>query len=334
MILGIETSCDETCAAVVSAGGILSNVVYSQIDVHRRYGGVVPEIASRSHIEKIDDVVDEALYLAKISINDIDAVAATAGPGMVGALLVGLNYGKGLAYAASKPLVAVHHIEGHICANHLANADFAPPYVCLVVSGGHTSFVYAEDYGVYEILGGTLDDAAGEAFDKAARMLGLPYPGGVEIEKLATGGDATAVPLPRAVTDNPLDCSFSGLKSALSGFLQRNKDFPKADIAASFQEAVADALVSRALEACRVKNCQKLSLAGGVAANRHIRSRMAAACADKGIALQIPPINLCTDNAAMIAAAGHFKFLKGEFADMGQNAYPGLPLDIISKNRS
>jgi N6-L-threonylcarbamoyladenine synthase len=292
----------------------------------------VPEIASRSHIEKIDDVVQEALdqslEAAGVSMGEIDAVAVTCGPGLVGALLVGLSYGKALAYACGKPLVAVNHIEGHICANYLADPDFTPPYVCLVVSGGHTSFISVTDYTDYELLGSTRDDAAGEAFDKAARMLGLPYPGGVEIEKLAVQGNPSAIAFPRAETENPLDCSFSGLKSAVSGFIQKNKDYPKADIAASFQEAIADVLVSKALAACRMKGCKTLSLAGGVAANKHIRNRMAEASAREGLRLQIPPISLCTDNAAMIASAGYFRYVKGELADLSLNAYPGL--EIIS----
>ncbi|MCL2704432.1 MAG: tRNA (adenosine(37)-N6)-threonylcarbamoyltransferase complex transferase subunit TsaD [Defluviitaleaceae bacterium] len=327
LILGIETSCDETCAAVIKNGReVLSNVVYSQIDIHRKYGGVVPEIASRNHIERIDDVMEEALETAGVNLTEMDAVAVTYGPGLVGALLVGLSYGKALAYAAKKPLIAVHHIEGHICANYIADPCFTPPYVALVVSGGHTSFVCVNDYTEYTLLGSTRDDAAGEAFDKAARMLDLPYPGGVEIEKLAAGGNPHAVKFPRAATENPLDCSFSGLKSAVAGFIQKNRDFPKADIAASFQEAVADVLVGRAITACHMKNSKILSLSGGVAANKYIRRRMTEACEREGLFLQIPPIALCTDNAAMIASAGYFRFVNGEIAGLDLNAYPGLEL--------
>ena len=327
LILGIETSCDETCAAVVKNGReVLSNVIFSQIDIHTRYGGVVPEIASRSHIEKIDDVVDEALSIANTGLPEVDAVAVTYGPGLVGALLVGLSFGKALAYAAGKPLVAVNHIEGHINANYLSDEFFAPPYIALVVSGGHTSFVHVIDYTKYELLGATRDDAAGEAFDKAARMLGLPYPGGVEIEKLSAHGNPAAIKFPRAETPNPLDCSFSGLKSAVAGFIQKNKDFPKEDIAASFQEAVADVLTNKALTACRMFKSGVLSVVGGVAANKYIRGRMDEVCKKEGIRLQIPPISLCTDNAAMIAAAGYYRFINGEIAGLNLNAYPGLEI--------
>ncbi|MCL2406566.1 MAG: tRNA (adenosine(37)-N6)-threonylcarbamoyltransferase complex transferase subunit TsaD [Defluviitaleaceae bacterium] len=326
LILGIETSCDETCAAIVANGrNLISNTIYTQIDTHKRFGGVVPEIASRSHIEKIDEVVHTALREAGVKLQDITAVAATNGPGLVGALLVGLNYAKGLAYGAGLPLIPINHIEGHICANYIANHDFAPPYVALVVSGGHTSFIEVNSYTEYNLLGSTTDDAAGEAFDKAARMLGLPYPGGVEIEKLAKSGDPSAIRFPRAVTENPLDCSFSGLKSNLYQYLQKNKEYNAADVAASFQDAIADVLAERALRAVKITDAKAFALCGGVAANTRVRTKVQEACASVGVSLQVPPISLCTDNAAMIAAAGFYR-LDCVSNWLAVNAVPNLAL--------
>ncbi|MDR1706022.1 MAG: tRNA (adenosine(37)-N6)-threonylcarbamoyltransferase complex transferase subunit TsaD [Clostridiales bacterium] len=327
IILGIETSCDETCAAMVKNGReALSSAIYSQIDLHRRFGGVVPEIASRNHLEKIGPVVREAMEAAGLRYSDLTAVAAANGPGLVGALIVGVSYAKALAYAINKPLVAVNHIEGHICANYIADPAFEPPYVCLVVSGGHTMLAYVSGYGRYERLGSTRDDAAGEAFDKAARLLGLPYPGGVEIDRLAAAG-TPSIKFPKASV-TALDFSFSGLKSAVANFLQKpeNANVNKADIAASFQAAVVDVLTEKALAACAVKDCKTLALAGGVAANSALRRRMAEACAEKGIELRIPPVSLCTDNGAMVASAGYYRYINGETAALDLNAYPGLEL--------
>ena len=333
-ILGIESSCDETAAAVVENGRtVLSNVIYSQIAVHRPFGGVVPEIASRNHVGKIAEVVDQALADANTSLEEIDAVAVTYGPGLVGALLVGLSFAKAMAFAAKKPLVGVHHIMGHVCANYLgvAEADFAPPYICLVVSGGHTHLIRVTDYGTYEILGKTRDDAAGEAFDKVARALGLPYPGGVEIDRIAQQGDAARFAFPRVMLESgSLDFSFSGLKSAvlneLNSAKMQNIELEAADVAASFQRAVVDVLAAKAAEACKQAGLQKLALAGGVSCNSALRARMAEICAKEGIALQIPAPVFCTDNAAMIASAGYYEFIAGHIAKNDLNAYPNLVL--------
>ena len=331
-ILGIESSCDETAAAVVRNGrAVLSNVIHSQIPEHRPYGGVVPEIASRNHVGKITEVVDAALREVNMSLSDIDAVAVTYGPGLVGALLVGLSFAKAMAFAARKPLIGVHHIMGHIYANYLSDEAFAPPFVCLVVSGGHTHLIRVTDDGVYEILGKTRDDAAGEAFDKVARALGLPYPGGVEIDRLAKTGDATAFAFPRVMLESDsLDFSFSGLKSAvlneLNSAKMQNITHNPADVAASFQRAVVDVLAAKAVAACKTTGLQTLALAGGVSCNTALRTRMAEACAAAGIALHIPAPVFCTDNAAMIAAAGFYEFKAGRIAANDLNAYPNLTL--------
>jgi len=331
LILGIETSCDETAAAVVADGGfVLSNVIYSQIDIHRDFGGVVPEIAARNHVGKIDYVVQKALDDARISLSDLSAVAVTYGPGLVGALLVGVNFAKGLAFGADLPLIAVNHLEGHIASAYLENLDFTPPFVAMIVSGGHSHLVYVRDYGNYQVLGRTQDDAAGEAFDKVARVLGLPYPGGVEIDRLAKKGNPNAIPFPRAKLGDTLNFSFSGLKSAVINHLNTAKmkgdSVVDADIAASFQEAVVEVLTKNAIEACKVMNCQRLAVVGGVACNSRLRQSLTQACNENSIGLHIPKPIFCTDNASMIASAGYHHFKAGKFAQMDLNGIPSLTL--------
>lgn len=332
IILGIESSCDETAASVVKNGReILSNVINTQVDFHKKYGGVVPEIASRKHIENIDTVIDEALIRAGVTFSDIDAIAVTYGPGLVGALLVGVSSAKALSFALNKPLVAVNHIRGHISANFVAHKDLKPPFVCLVASGGHSHIVKVNDYTEFEILGRTRDDAAGEAFDKIARVLGLGYPGGPLIDELAISGNGEAVHFPRVRMDkNSLDFSFSGVKTAVINYLhkaeQKGEEINKADIAASFQEAVTDVLCEHTVEGAVKSGVKTVALAGGVAANTALRKKMTAECAKHSISVIYPPPVLCTDNAAMIAAAGYFEFKKGNFADLTLNAVPNLPL--------
>ena len=331
-ILAIETSCDETSAAVVNDGRVvLSNIIYSQIEIHRQYGGVVPEIASRNHIAKIDEVISAALSGAGVGLSDISAVAVTSGPGLVGALLVGLNFGKALAYAANLPIIGVHHIAGHIASNYLENPDFTPPFVALVVSGGHTLLIHVKDYDCFEVLGKSLDDAAGEAYDKVARCLGLPYPGGVEIDRLAKSGDAFAIKFPRAwLSADSLDFSFSGLKSAvlneLNSAKMANKEVNLADVAASFQEAAVEVLVKKAIDACKKTNLDSLALAGGVASNSRLRAGLLSECGKAGIKLNVPAPVFCTDNAAMIAAAAYYKYCSNDFAALDLNASPVLAL--------
>ncbi len=333
LILGIESSCDETAAAVVGNGReMLSNVINSQIDIHKQYGGVVPEIASRCHIEAVNVVIDEALERAGVTFNDIDAIAVTYGPGLVGALLVGVSTAKALAYALKKPLINVHHIKGHICANYVAHKDLKPPFTCLVASGGHSHIVYAENYTDYEIMGMTRDDAAGEAFDKVARILGLGYPGGPKIDRLAGEGNPRAVEFPRVkMANNSLDFSFSGVKTAVINHVhklgQRGEEYNKADIAASFQNAVTDALCSHTIEAAKRKGSKTIALAGGVASNSALRKKMTDMAGREGIDVLYPPPVLCTDNAVMIAAAGYFEYISGTRADMRLNAVPSLPLE-------
>ena len=303
----------------------MSNIIFSQIDVHKLYGGVVPEIASRNHLSKIDSVVSEALDSAGVTLGKITAVAVTAGPGLVGALLVGVSFGKALAYAAAKPLVGVHHIEGHISSVYL-NSQIKPPFTCLVVSGGHSHLVYVSDYGKYEILRKTRDDAAGEAFDKTARALGLPYPGGVSIEKLAKDGDSEAIRFPIAMK-NEADFSFSGLKSAVINYINNHADYKKEDIAASFQQAVVTALSEKAMSSCLSNNCHKLTLTGGVASNGALRKRMQETCGASGIEFYAPEPIFCTDNAAMIASCGYFNFINGKKAGLDLNAFPSGDLN-------
>lgn len=336
IILAIESSCDETSIAVVKNGReVLSNIISSQIDTHKSFGGVVPEIASRKHIEVIDIVLDEALKQANKTLADIDAIAVTYGPGFVGALLVGVSYAKSLAYTLKKPLIPVHHIEGHIYANYIDNKELQPPFISLVISGGHTHIVYVEDYGKFKILGKTRDDACGEAFDKVARTIGLSYPGGPEIDKLAKIGDKNAIPLPRVMIDtDDYDFSFSGLKSAVLNFVNKSKmtniSFKNEDLAASFQQAVADVLVFKTIKACKDTGLKTLTLAGGVSANSFIRETVKEACDKENIKLSIPSLKLCTDNAAMIGCAGYYEYLKGNFATLDLNAYPNLKLDNIA----
>jgi len=332
LILGIESSCDETAAAVVKDGReVLSNVINTQIDLHKKYGGVVPEIASRKHIESVDAVIDEALSEAGVTIEDIDAVAVTYGPGLVGALLVGVSAAKAYAYATKKPLVGVHHIKGHIMANFIAHPELEPPFVCLVASGGHSHIVEVKDYNTLNILGRTRDDAAGEAFDKIARVLGLGYPGGPLIDKLAKEGNPEAVRFPRVRMDkDSLDFSFSGVKTAVINYLhkaeQNKEEINKADIAASFQAAVTDALCEHTIEAALKSGSKIVALAGGVASNSELRSKMTEHGKKHGISVVYPPPVLCTDNAAMIACAGYYNYMNGERADLTLNAVPSLQL--------
>ena len=332
LILGIESSCDETAAAVVRNGReVLSNVISSQIALHTLYGGVVPEIASRKHIEKINVVIEEALAEAHMTLDDIDAIGVTYGPGLVGALLVGVSEAKAIAYAKNLPLIGVHHIEGHISANYIENKDLEPPFACLVVSGGHTHLVIVKDYGKYEIVGRTRDDAAGEAFDKVARAIGLGYPGGPKIDKVSKEGNPNAIAFPRAkVADSAYDFSFSGLKSAvlnyLNGCKMKNIPIVQADVAASFQKAVVDVLVEHAMHAVEEYGFEKFAIAGGVASNSALRSAMEEACKKRGVAFYHPSPILCTDNAAMIGAAAYYEYLAGTRSGWDLNAVPNLKL--------
>lgn len=331
-VLAIESSCDETAAAVVKNGReVLSNIISSQIDIHKTYGGVVPEIASRKHIEKINQVIDEALGESGRTLEDMDAICVTYGPGLVGALLVGVGVAKAISYAAGKPLVGVHHIEGHISANYIANPELEPPFLCLVASGGHSHLVIVREYGEYEILGRTRDDAAGEAFDKVARAIGLGYPGGPKIDALAKEGNAEAIDFPRASIEGaPYDFSFSGLKSAvlnyINGCKMKGESFSEADIAASFQKAVVDVLVGHTMLAAKDYGIDKIAIAGGVACNSSLREGMKKACDDNGYRFYLPTPILCTDNAAMIGAAGYYDYLKGVRHGLDLNAVPGLQL--------
>ena len=332
VILGIETSCDETSAAVVIDGvDVASNIIASQVDLHAKFGGVVPEVASRKHLELIDCVVLEALENAKINFKDINAVAVTYGPGLVGALLVGVMAAKALSYALKVPLVAVNHLEAHIYANFLEKPDVEFPTLCLVVSGGHTDLVLIKHHGSYELLGSTLDDAAGEAFDKIARAIGLGYPGGPLIDKLAQGGNADAIDFPRVyLEDGSLDFSFSGLKTAVLNYLnsakQKNMKINTANLAAAFQQAVVDVLVDKTILAAEKYGVKVIMLAGGVASNRCLRNQLKKAADKCGFKVIYPQPILCTDNAAMVACCGYYKYLRGEFADFKLNAVPGLAL--------
>lgn len=332
LILAIESSCDETAAAVVKNGReVLSNVISSQIELHKLYGGVVPEIASRKHIEKINQVIEEALEEAGVTLDDLDAIGVTYGPGLVGALLVGVAEAKAIAYAKNLPLVGVHHIEGHISANYIENKELEPPFICLVVSGGHTHLVCVKDYGEYEIIGRTRDDAAGEAFDKVARAIDLGYPGGPKIDKLSKEGDPNAIVFPKAhIQDAPYDFSFSGVKSSvlnyINGCKMKGMEYNKADIAASFQKAVTDVLVENAMRAVEEYGLKQFAIAGGVASNSTLRSAMKKACEEKGIAFYHPSPILCTDNAAMIGAAAYYDYKKGIRDGWDLNAVPNLKL--------
>ena len=331
-ILAIESSCDETSAAVVVNGReVLSNVIASQISTHEKYGGVVPEVASRMHIEAVSGVVEEALLEANITLDKIDAIGVTYGPGLVGALLVGLQFAKGLAFSSKKPLVGVNHIEGHICANYIQHKDLKPPFVSLVVSGGHTFIVHVKDYGKYEVIGQTRDDAAGEAYDKVARALGLGYPGGPKIDKLAKEGNPKAIVFPKAnFHEETLDFSFSGVKSAVLNYLNKckmqNIEVNKADVAASFQQAVVDVLKDNVLLTGKKKNVKTIAIAGGVASNSTLRETLTNAASKRGIEVLFPAPILCTDNAAMIGSAAYFNFINGKISDLNLNAKPNLKL--------
>ena len=331
-ILAIESSCDETAAAVVCNGReVLSNVISSQIALHTLYGGVVPEIASRKHIEKINQVIEEALTEAEMTLDDIDAIGVTYGPGLVGALLVGVAEAKAIAYAKSLPLVGVHHIEGHISANYIEHPDLEPPFICLVASGGHTHLVCVKDYGKYEIVGRTRDDAAGEAFDKVARAIGLGYPGGPKIDKVSKEGNPDAIKFPHArMEDAPFDFSFSGLKSAvlnyINGCQMKGESYSQADIAASFQKTVVDVLVEHSMKAVEMYGMNRFAIAGGVASNSTLRAAMIKACEEKGVKFYSPSPILCTDNAAMIGAAAYYEYLAGTRHGLDLNAVPNLKL--------
>ncbi len=332
LILAIESSCDETAAAVVKNGReVLSNVIFTQIALHTKYGGVVPEIASRKHIEKINQVIEEALSQAGVTLRDITAIAVTYGPGLVGALLVGVSEAKAISFATGIPLVGVHHISGHISANYIEYPQLEPPFICLVASGGHSHLVVVRDYGVYEIIGKTRDDAAGEAFDKVARAIGLGYPGGPKIDKLSAEGNPEAIPFPRAkVADNEYDFSFSGLKSAVLNYLNacrmKGEEVNRADVAASFQKAVIDVLVEHSLHAVKQYGFRRFAIAGGVASNSSLRKAFEKECAKQQIEFYHPASALCTDNAAMIGAAGYYEYMKGVRHGYDLNAVPNLKL--------
>lgn len=335
LTLGIESSCDETAAAVLRGGReLLSNVISTQIPLHRKYGGVVPEIASRQHIVNVMPVIDEALQNAEVTLPEINQIAVTYGPGLVGALLVGVSAAKALAFARNVPLIGVNHLEGHIFANFLSHTELKPPFMALVVSGGHTALIHVIGYNHFALMGQTRDDAAGEAFDKIARVMGLPYPGGPEIDKLAAAGDEDAVDFPRALREKGnYEFSFSGLKSAVLNYLNemkmKNMEVNRADVAASFQKAVIEVLVQKSLEALSETNLDTLVLAGGVAANSALERRLREASAEHGIHFYYPDKILCTDNAAMIACRGYYQSRAGLFSDLRLNAVPGLSLQNV-----
>lgn len=330
-ILAIESSCDETAASVVVDGRkVLSNVISSQIDLHKKYGGVVPEIASRKHIEKIDLVIDEAMQEANMKFEDLDAIAVTYGPGLVGALLVGLAEAKALAFALNKPFIGVHHIEGHIAANYIENPDFKPPFLCVVVSGGHTHLVHVKDYQNFEILGKTVDDAIGEAFDKVARSIGLGYPGGPKIDRVSKEGDENSILFPKANVGG-YDFSFSGVKSAVLNYINqctmRGEEINQANIAASFQKSVVDAVVEKTMLAAKQLGISRIAMAGGVASNSKLREVLGKRCEEEGYRLNYPSLIFCTDNAAMIGAAAYFEYINGTRHTMELNAFPNLKLE-------
>ncbi len=324
-ILGIESSCDETSVAVVKNGReVLSNIISSQIPIHEKFGGVVPEIASRNHVEAISNVTKKALQEANITLDKIDAISCTYGPGLVGALLVGVSYAKALSYASKKPLVGTNHIEGHIAANYITHKELKPPFLCVIISGGHTHLVHIKDYKSFEILGKTRDDAIGEAFDKVARVIGLGYPGGPKIDKLAEEGKPT-IPLPQTYFEN-LDFSFSGIKTAVINLHHKTPDVNKADLAASFEKAVTDVIINNAQKAAESLNINTIALAGGVSANRYIRSRFMELEHTKNMKIYYPEPVLCTDNAAMIASAGYYNYINGITSTLDLNAVPNLKI--------
>lgn len=325
IILGIESSCDETSVAIVKNGReVLSNVINTQISIHELYGGVVPEIASRNHVENISPVMKEALKEANIKIDDVDGIACTYGPGLVGALLVGVSYAKALSYAANKPLIGVNHIQGHIAANYITYKELKPPFLTLLISGGNTQLVLVKDYTEFEILGKTRDDAVGEAFDKIARVIGLGYPGGPKMDKLAQDGTPN-IDLPKVHIEG-LDFSFSGLKTAIINLHHKTPDINKADLAASFEKDVAEILLDNTKKAVKATNINKIALAGGVSANSYIRKAFKELEEKENIEIYYPELKLCTDNAAMIASAGYYNYLKGNFSDLKLNAVPNLKL--------
>ena len=338
-LLAIESSCDETAAAVVDDGRkILSSVVASQVEEHKLYGGVVPEIASRRHVESISGVVRQALEEADLSLDQIDAIAVTYAPGLIGALLVGVNFAKGLALAAGKPLVPVHHLRSHIAANYLAHPDLEPPFLALVASGGHSHIIEVKDYTAFHVLGRTRDDAAGEAFDKAARSMGLPYPGGVHMDKVSQHGNADAFHFPHPKVDGaPYDFSFSGLKTSVINMIhnagQKGDELPLSDLAASFQKAVVDVLCDRVMKAAGDTGAKRIVLAGGVSANSRLRSEMQKLCEQKGLPLFLPPLNLCGDNAAMVGSQGYYEYLAGHLAGPDLNATANMSIDQIKIGR-
>lgn len=323
--LGIESSCDETSAAVVKNGReVLSNVINSQIKIHEKFGGVVPEIASRNHINNISGVVEEALKQADLTYNDIDLIACTYGPGLVGALLVGVSYAKGLSYALNKPLIGTNHIEGHIAANYITHKDLKPPFLCLIISGGHTHLVHIKDYTEFEIIGKTRDDAIGEAFDKVARVIGLGYPGGPKVDKMAKDGEAN-IELPKTHLDN-LDFSFSGIKTAVINLHHKNPDINKSNLCASFEKTVTEILIENTIKAAKQLNIKSIALAGGVSANSYIRQEFID-LEKKGYKIYYPESILCTDNAAMIASAGYYRYINGTKSDLTLNAIPNLKIE-------
>ena len=325
IVLGIESSCDETSVAIVKNGReVLSNVVNSQIKIHEAYGGVVPEIASRSHVEVINQVTKEALKQANMEWDEIDAVSCSYGPGLVGALLVGVSYAKGLSFALNKPLIGVNHIEGHIAANYIAHTNLEPPFLCLVISGGHTHLIHIKNYTEFEILGKTRDDAIGEAFDKVARVVGLGYPGGPKVDNLAKEGKPN-IELPKTHFDN-LDFSFSGLKTAILNLYHKNPNTNKADVCASFEKTATEVLIENTLKATNMLNLNKIALAGGVSANSYIRDEFIKLEENQGFEIYYPPLNLCTDNAAMVAGAGYYKLKAGKISDLKLNAVPNLKI--------
>lgn len=324
-ILGIESSCDETSVAVVKNGReVLSNVISSQVPIHEKFGGVVPEIASRNHVEAISNVTKKAIQEANVTLEQIDAIACTYGPGLVGALLVGVSYAKALSYASGKPLVATNHIEGHIAANYITHKELEPPFLCLIVSGGHTHLVHIKNYKEFEILGKTKDDAIGEAFDKVARVIGLGYPGGPKIDKLAKTGEAN-LSLPKTHFEN-LDFSFSGIKTAVINLNHKEPNLNKADLAASFEKTVTDILVENALKAAKELNIDKIALAGGVSANSYIRERFLELEKQENLKIYYPELILCTDNAAMIASMGYYDYIAGKESKLDLNAIPNLKI--------
>ena len=325
LIMGIESSCDETSVSIVKNGReVLSNVINSQIDIHEIYGGVVPEIASRCHTEVINGIMNQALKEANVTLEDIDAIAVTQGPGLVGALLVGVSYAKGLSFVTGKPLVPVNHIEGHIAGNYLSHQDLKPPFLCLIISGGHTHLVHVKDYHEFEILGKTRDDAIGEAFDKVARVVGLGYPGGPKVDKLAKEG-APNIKLPVTHFDN-LDFSFSGIKTAVINLNHKDPNINKADLCASFQKAVTEMLINNIEKAIKIYNEDGIVIAGGVSCNSYIRDSFEKLGKDLKINVYFPERVLCTDNAAMIAAAGYYNYIDGKRAELNLNAIPNLKI--------